>query len=582
MAFKATPPRPIMGLVAIPLSPKVAPHAVSRARASRPRPHHRPHRVSHRSGHGRSRAPSPTRRKRRRRALRNLHQDELEARTAASRPDAGSPRAISGTRSARRLAHATRPPSSPTPRAAAWIGLAAALLAIKPIPTRVASATTCRSTPPAPPTAPTSAPRIPAMKARALAVLADAMQRRSYWRPAIDALKSEPRPRRERARCGRRYEKLRAEHGFRMADYKIDGDAATPRLCMQFSERLARGQIDFAKFVSVNGKDPQTVSAEDQPALHRRPRARPALRGAGARRPAVGRQRGAAEARRARRLRARPQADRCASPGKNYVLPSRGQQGIPLVTVNTGKVDVEVYRIGDRSLANAISNGDFDASCQGYELEAHRRAHRRAASTRARWTSPPKLNEDVTTAFPVSDAIGALQPGVYVMIAQPDASKSRRTTGADRRRSGSSSPISASRRSPATTACTPSCARSPAAMPVADANVAPDRPQQRGAGHRQDRRQRLRALRAGPHARRRRPGAGHARRRERRRRLRLPRPDDDAFDLTDRGVKGRDAPGPLDGYRLHRARRLSPRRDGEPHRARARRARARPRPCRRR
>ena len=32
---------------------------------------------------------------------------------------------------------------------------------------------------------------------------------------------------------------------------------------------------------------------------------------------------------------------------------------------------------------------------------------------------PQKLNEEVTTALPVTDAVGALKPGVYVMIAKP-------------------------------------------------------------------------------------------------------------------------------------------------------------------
>ncbi|WP_186008280.1 hypothetical protein, partial [Salmonella enterica] len=35
-------------------------------------------------------------------------------------------------------------------------------------------------------------------------------------------------------------------------------------LCLQFSEGLASGQVDFAKFVSVDGKDQQTVTAENE------------------------------------------------------------------------------------------------------------------------------------------------------------------------------------------------------------------------------------------------------------------------------------------------------------------------------
>ncbi len=128
------------------------------------------------------------------------------------------------------------------------------------------------------------------MKARALAVLGDAMQRRSYWRPAIDALKASLALA-EAADVREAYEKLRAEHGFRMTDYSTDGDAATPRVCIQFSENLSRGQTDFAKFVSVNGTRPAVGLRRRQPALHRRRRARPALRDPDPRRPSVRRQR---------------------------------------------------------------------------------------------------------------------------------------------------------------------------------------------------------------------------------------------------------------------------------------------------
>ena len=45
--------------------------------------------------------------------------------------------------------------------------------------------------------------------------------------------------------------------------------------------------------------------------------------------------------------------------GRGYVLPNRGQQGIPLVSVNTESIKVELYRIGDRSLAQTLQGGDF-------------------------------------------------------------------------------------------------------------------------------------------------------------------------------------------------------------------------------
>ena len=46
--------------------------------------------------------------------------------------------------------------------------------------------------------------------------------------------------------------------------------------------------------------------------------------------------------------------------GKAYVLPKTGQQGIPLVSVNTDRLKVTIYRIGDRSLLDNVLGYDFE------------------------------------------------------------------------------------------------------------------------------------------------------------------------------------------------------------------------------
>ena len=104
--------------------------------------------------------------------------------------------------------------------------------------------------------------------------------------------------------------------------------------------------------------------------------------------------------------------------GKSYVLPSRGQQGIPVVTTNTKKIEVEVFRIGDRNLAATLQSGDFQRQLSSYEIDAIRdksgvKVFEGAMDIAA------KLNEEVTTAVPVSDATGKLEPGAYVMVAKP-------------------------------------------------------------------------------------------------------------------------------------------------------------------
>ena len=55
--------------------------------------------------------------------------------------------------------------------------------------------------------------------------------------------------------------------------------------------------------------------------------------------------------------------------GKAYVLPKTGQQGIPLVSVNTDEIKVEVYRIGDRNLVDTVIGGDFQRNLYNYSLD---------------------------------------------------------------------------------------------------------------------------------------------------------------------------------------------------------------------
>src|SRR6202521_375053 len=78
---------------------------------------------------------------------------------------------------------------------------------------------------------------------------------------AIDAQKSSP-PLVEDVKVREAYDALVAEHGFRIVEYKVDADSAQPRLCIQFSERLASGQVDWSQYFMMDGKDPQAVAAE--------------------------------------------------------------------------------------------------------------------------------------------------------------------------------------------------------------------------------------------------------------------------------------------------------------------------------
>lgn len=309
----------------------------------------------------------------------------------------------------------------------AWIGLARALLAIPPDPNKDSERYDL-------PVNASGAAYLAyerasddPQRARALAVLGDALQRRSYWRPAIEALRTSLALA-DNGAVRESYEKLRAEHGFRMTDYKADAEMSAPRLCLQFSESLARGQVDFAKFVSIDGRDPQNVSAENEQlcieGLAHGQRYRVQVR--------AGLPSAVEEELQKNIDIAVYVPDRkpfVRFSGKSYVLPSRGQQGIPLVSVNTSKVEVEVYRIGDRSLVGTLESGDFQRQLQSYEVEQIKSRSGEKIFT-GTMDVPQKLNEEMTTALPVTDAIDALKPGVYVMIAKP-SQKSRNDYGTE-------------------------------------------------------------------------------------------------------------------------------------------------------
>ncbi|MEZ5775623.1 MAG: MG2 domain-containing protein [Hyphomicrobiaceae bacterium] len=254
----------------------------------------------------------------------------------------------------------------------------------------------------------------PADKAEALGQLAGTLKERSLFRAALDAYKlslglAEVKAIRDA------YDQLLAEHGFRILDYTVDADAEAPRLCVQFSDELGKGQVDFAKFVSVDGRDPQTVTARNselciEGLLHGQ-RYQVDIR-AGL--PSAVEETLAKTA--ALSIYVRDRSASVRFTGRSYVLPNKGQQGIPLVTVNTDSVDVEIYRVNDRRLADAVQDGDIASQYSGYQIETLK-SRSGEAVWHGRMPVRMQLNQEVTTAFPLSDTVPSLKPGVYVMLA---------------------------------------------------------------------------------------------------------------------------------------------------------------------
>src|SRR5712691_863908 len=244
-------------------------------------------------------------------------------------------------------------------------------------------------------------------EADALAVLGRAMSERKLRRPALDAFRLSL-DLREVADVRGQYEKMRDQYGFRLLDYTVDSDAASPRACFKFSEDLAK-RTDFAPFLALAGNDKPALSSEGKQlcvdGLKHGERYNVNLR-AGL--PSTVRESLPKSAEFNIYVRDRKPFVRFT--GRAYVLPRTGQRGIPLVSVNTPAVSVSVFRIGDRNLINTVIGGEYRES--DFQRALDRYQLKRLADSKGTkvWGGELKvesrLNADITTAFPVDEAVG--------------------------------------------------------------------------------------------------------------------------------------------------------------------------------
>jgi uncharacterized protein YfaS (alpha-2-macroglobulin family) len=265
----------------------------------------------------------------------------------------------------------------------------------------------------------------PNEQADSLALLGTLLSQRQLWRPALDALRLSLELR-ETADVRGQYERLRDQYGFRVLDYTIDADTASPRACFQFSEELP-ARTDFSPFVALAGTDKPALSMTDKElcveGLSHGQDYTVTLR-AGL--PSVVHETLSKSSDFAIYVRDRKPFVRFSTSA--YVLPRTGQQGIPVISVNTRAVEVEIYRIGDRSLIDTINgsgygNGDFQTSLDRYQLDELAKSRGVSVWKGELAVDAAPINTEVTTAFPVDQAVGTLQPGVYVMAAQPQEEK---------------------------------------------------------------------------------------------------------------------------------------------------------------
>ncbi len=111
--------------------------------------------------------------------------------------------------------------------------------------------------------------------------------------------------------------------------------------------------------------------------------------------------------------------------GPGFILPREAPDGLPVTTVNMEKLDMKVYRVGDRLLARMRADLVDERTTYPYAVERVGEDEGRLVWQGSMPTSGTR-NESAVNLFPLGQVIGQPEPGLYLVTAEqfrPDRAK---------------------------------------------------------------------------------------------------------------------------------------------------------------
>jgi uncharacterized protein YfaS (alpha-2-macroglobulin family) len=258
-----------------------------------------------------------------------------------------------------------------------------------------------------------------AQQVSALQVMADAMERSRRGRDMIHALRLAQSLQPNRADIEEALEKAIGKYGFRITEHKVESDLANPRVCAEFSEPLVPTGVDYATYLGLPAADMAVEASGNQICLtgvdH------------GNRYRVTFRQ--GLPAKSGEKLiknvelnfYVRDRSPSVGFPGRGYVLPRSADAGLPIETVNLTEVDLTLRRVSDRNLLRAIQDSYFGRPLSSWEEQEFS-----SEIAEDIWTGKGEvqmeLNRDMTTRLPMGEVVADLPAGIYALTAnQPNA-----------------------------------------------------------------------------------------------------------------------------------------------------------------
>ncbi len=256
----------------------------------------------------------------------------------------------------------------------------------------------------------------PGQQALALFLLGDLYAQRNQPRQAIavfgEGLAIDPNP-----DIAQRRQALVAATAFQVKGVNVESDSAQPRICLRFSHALSQRGVRYEDYLLIHPATEITVSARQRRLCisgvnHGQDYAITLRVGL----PAVSGETLSQNQRFQARVEDRP--PNLGFRGSGYILPREGAQGLPLTSVNLNSARLKVLRIVDRNLIQALQQGRLDRVLDGYAIN-----YLENTAGELIWEGELAINtvnnQEVTTAIPLDDVLTNTQPGIYAVTAAP-------------------------------------------------------------------------------------------------------------------------------------------------------------------
>lgn len=254
----------------------------------------------------------------------------------------------------------------------------------------------------------------PALRHSILVQMGTVLEQMGRGRDSVQALRlaQSLQPRDDTARL---LDDAIGKYGFRIVENVVQADLARPRICATFSEDLLPSGVDYSTYVKLpepgltveNGGYRQLCVAGISHGSRYTVTFREGL-------PAQDGQVLARDVDLTMYVRDRNPG--VSFPGRGYMLPKVADAALPVLTVNTTKLDLTLFKVTDRNMLRAIQDNYF-----GWPMQDYTEMYFADTVGEKIWTGTAtvaqEVNKDVTTRLPLAEALKDRPAGIYALKA---------------------------------------------------------------------------------------------------------------------------------------------------------------------